>query len=150
MQKPNRKLLVYSGQIENGGIFGYINSYKYDETILTWVTYGNSGSIRKRSGKFNIGRNNCGLRPLSPQIDLDYVNFIVEPIFFENVKGNKQKSLPQTIVKKIEINIPVNNKGEFDLQAQKEIANKYKKIKKIKKIINKELKKIEETKIDYE
>lgn len=37
---------VYSGQLENEGIFGYINYYKYDETLLTWVTYGNSGRIK--------------------------------------------------------------------------------------------------------
>jgi hypothetical protein len=91
---------VYSGQIENGGIFGYINTYKYDESLLTWVTYGNSGHIKKIDGKFNIGRNNCGLRPKFNNIDLDYIRFIVQPIFIENVKGNKQKSLPQSIVKK--------------------------------------------------
>ncbi len=141
---------VYSGQIENGGVFGYLNTYKYDETILTWVTYGNSGNIRKRSGQFNIGRNNCGLRPLNKKIDLDYIKFIAEPIFIENVKGGKQKSLPQSIVKNIEITIPINKNGDFDLATQKEIAEKYMKIEEIKDIINKKLKKIEETNIDYE
>ena len=141
---------VYSGQIENGGVFGYINTYKYDETILTWVTYGNSGHINKRLGKFNIGRNNCGLRPLSDLIDLDYIKFIAEPIFIENVKGEKQKSLPQTIVKDLEIPIPINSKGEFDLEAQKQIAEKYRKIEEIKKNISQELDRIANIEIDYE
>ena len=139
---------VYSGQIENGGIFGFIKSYKYDETILTWVTYGNSGNIRKRSGKFNIGRNNCGLRPLDNKIDLDYIKFIAEPIFIENVKGEKQKSLPQSIVKNIEVSIPVDRNNNFDLQAQKEIAEKYQKVESIKSAINFELDKISEINID--
>jgi restriction endonuclease S subunit len=124
---------VYSGQIENGGIFGYIDTYKYDETILTWVTYGNSGHILKREGKFNIGRNNCGLRPLSNLIDLDYFRFVAEPIFIENVKGEKQKSLPQTFVKEIEIPVPVKESGGFDLLTQQRIAEKHRKVENIKK-----------------
>ena len=141
---------VYSGQLENEGIFGYINYYKYDETLLTWVTYGNSGRIKKVTGKFNIGRNNCGLRPKSYKIDLDYIMYIVEPIFVENVKGEKQKSLPQSIVKNLSIPIPINTKGEFDLEAQKEIAEKYRKIEQIKKSISAELDKIANIEIDYE
>jgi type I restriction-modification system DNA methylase subunit len=140
---------VYSGQIENGGIFGYIDTYKYDEIILTWVTYGNSGHILKREGKFNIGRNNCGLRPLSNLVDLDYFRFVAEPIFIENVKGEKQKSLPQTIVKEIRVPIPIKKSGEFDLSTQQQIAEKYRKIEEIKKRISEELDKIFNTCIDY-
>lgn len=116
---------VYSGQIVEGGVFGYIDTYKYNEEILTWVTYGNAGSIFKRNGKFNIGRNNCGLRPLFDCIDLDYIKYIAEPIFKENVKGEKQKSLPQTIVKNLSIKIPINSEDNFDLKSQQKIAKKY-------------------------
>jgi restriction endonuclease S subunit len=144
------KYPVYSAQITGEGVFGYINKYKYNETILTWVTYGDAGKINIRTGKFNIGRNNCGLRPKNKNINLIYAKFISEPLFIINAKGNKQKSLPQSIAKKIKIPIPIKPNGEFYLEAQKEIANKYKKIEDIKKIIEIELKKIEETKIDYE
>ncbi len=140
---------VYSGQIENGGVFGYINTYKYEEEILTWVTYGNSGHIFKRNGKFNIGRNNCGLRPLFDNIDLDYIKYIAEPIFKENVKGEKQKSLPQTIVKKLLVKIPINSKNEFDINKQQEISNKYRTIDKIKISVEKELTKIEKLLVEY-
>jgi type I restriction enzyme M protein len=141
---------VYSGQIENGGIFGFINSFKYDETLLTWVTYGNSGHINLRSGKFNIGRNNCGLRPLTSDIDLEYVKYIAQPIFIENVKGEKQKSLPQSIVKKLQIPFPVTKDNKIDLVAQLELSNKYKKIEQIKKSILDELDRISKTEIDFE
>jgi len=141
---------VYSGQLENDGIFGYINSYKYDDTFLTWVTYGNSGHIKKVSGKFSIGRNNCGLKPLNNHIDIDYFMFVAEPVFIENVKGEKQKSLPQSIVKQLKIPIPITSKGEFDLAAQKEIAEKYRKIEQIKKNITAELNKLASIEIDYE
>lgn len=140
---------VYSGQIENGGVFGYVNFYKYDEAILTWVTYGNSGHILKREGKFNIGRNNCGLRLINELICLDYIKFVAEPLFISNVKGEKQKSLPQTIVKNIEIPIPILPNGDFDLLTQQEIAEKYQKIEEIKKMISVELDKIKTTEIDF-
>lgn len=130
---------VYSGQIENGGIFGFIKTYKYDETILTWVTYGNSGHILKREGKFNIGRNNCGLRPLTKLINLDYVKHIAEPIFIQHVKGMKQKSLPQSIVKDIEINIPTTKTGEFCLATQQAIVQKHQKTANIQAKISAEL-----------
>ena len=41
-------------------------------------------------------------------------------------------------------------KGEFDLEAQKEIAEKYRKIEQIKKNISAELDKIANIEIDYE
>lgn len=141
---------VYSGQIENGGVFGYLNSYKYDETILTWVTYGNSGHILKRSGKFNIGRNNCGLRPKHNTIDLDYIKYVAQPLFIDNVKGEKQKSLPQTIVKNIKVPVPIKKDGSFNLLSQKEIAKKYLKIDLVKSEIIKELDKIINVSIDYD
>ena len=139
---------VYSGQIEDGGVFGYIDTYKYNEDILTWITYGNSGYIFKRNGKFNIGRNNCGLRLLFNNIDLDYIKYIAQPIFINNVKGEKQKSLTQTIVRKLLIKIPVDKNGNYDLQTQKEIAQKYQKIENIKEAISDELSKIQNTVIE--
>ena len=66
-----------------------------------------------------------------------------------NVKGEKHKSLPQSIVKNIVIKIPTNSAGEFDLQAQKEITEKYKLIEKIKTSISFELDKISEIEIVF-
>ncbi|OQY00813.1 MAG: hypothetical protein B6I26_05915 [Desulfobacteraceae bacterium 4572_130] len=56
----------------------------------------------------------------------------------------------QLKVAKIKVPYPINKNDEFDLKAQKEIAHKYMKIEEIKEIINKEIKEIEEIKIDYE
>ncbi len=61
-----------------------------------------------------------------------------------------QKSLPQSIVKGIEIPIPINSKGEPDLEAQQQISEKYRKIGQIKKSISQELDKIANIEIDYE
>ena len=53
-------------------------------------------------------------------------------------------------MKNLSILIPINTKGEFDLEAQKEIAEKYRKIEQIKKSISAELDKIANIEIDYE
>lgn len=49
--------------------------------------------------------------------------------------------------KKIEISIPVDHKGNFDLDAQRQIAQRYKKIEEIRKVITYELDNISETDI---
>ena len=50
-------------------------------------------------------------------------------------------------IKNIKIKVPINFQGQFDLEKQKEIAEKYKQIEEIKEKIIKELEKIENTKI---
>ncbi|MDR1341164.1 MAG: hypothetical protein LBK58_14090, partial [Prevotellaceae bacterium] len=53
-------------------------------------------------------------------------------------------------IKPIEIPVPINSKGEFDVSIQKEIAEKYKKIEDIKQSISLELDKISKIEIDFE
>lgn len=48
----------------------------------------------------------------------------------------------------VKLKLPINEKGDFDLHAQKEIAEKYKKVENIKSAINLELDKISEANID--
>jgi hypothetical protein len=55
-----------------------INKYKYDEELLIYGTYGSAGNIAIRNGKFNIGRNCCGLRPKQNGILLEYIKNIAE------------------------------------------------------------------------
>lgn len=121
---------VYSGQTENNGLFGKLNTYKYDCELITWTTYGvHAGSLFKRQGKFNIGRNACGLKlkkEYEGKIVLDYIIKIAEPIFKLNAKGEigGHRSLPQTIVREIGIKIPLDVNGDFSTEAQTEIINK--------------------------
>ena len=51
-------------------------------------------------------------------------------------------------IKDIEIKIPITSKGKFDLEKQREIAEKYKQIEEIKKNVKAELEKIETIKVD--
>ncbi len=143
---------VYSSQTVNEGIIGYINSYDYDTQCLTWTTDGiHAGTVFFRDGKFSMTTHCGALLPKEKnKIDLGYLYFYLKTNLKKYAVGEQNKRITVNIIKKIEIPIPIKPNGKFDLEAQKEIANKYKKIEEIKKIIDVELKKIEETKIDYE
>lgn len=64
---------VYSSQTKNDGIFGYLNSYDFDQDQLTWTTDGaNAGTVFRRRGKHNC-TNVCGtLSPKTNATDLDF------------------------------------------------------------------------------
>ena len=58
---------IYSSQTKNDGCLGYINTYDYDTTLLTWTTDGaNAGTVFLRKGKFNC-TNICGTLKLNTQ-----------------------------------------------------------------------------------
>jgi type I restriction enzyme S subunit len=78
---------VYSSQTENNGCLGYINSYDYDITCLTWTTDGvNAGTVFLRNGKFNC-TNICGILKLKYKIDsLKYLLYSVQ----SSTKHNKR------------------------------------------------------------
>ncbi|WP_341751226.1 MULTISPECIES: restriction endonuclease subunit S [unclassified Candidatus Tisiphia] len=80
---------VYSGQTKDDGIFGYIDSYKYYEKMITWTTYGSAGRLFLRDGKYNIGRNCCGLRLKKDFINIINLEYVM--ILLENKFLNKKK-----------------------------------------------------------
>ena len=51
---------------------------------------------------------------------------------------NEFTKLPSGTIEKVKISIPIKEDGGFDLEAQQEIANKYRKIQKINDGIEKE------------
>jgi type I restriction enzyme S subunit len=51
---------VYSSQTENNGVMGYLDTYDFEGTYLTWTTDGaKAGTVFYREGKFNC-TNVCG------------------------------------------------------------------------------------------
>ena len=70
---------VYSSQTKNNGVLGYIDTYDYDRSQLTWTTDGaNAGTVFLREGKHNC-TNVCGtLMPISEtENDLRFLKYIV-------------------------------------------------------------------------
>jgi restriction endonuclease S subunit len=149
LQKNAGTYPVYSGQTENAGLFGLLNTYKYDYPIITWATYGvHAGTLFKREGKYNIGRNTCGLKlknDFENKILLDYIVNTAENIFKSNAKGDigGYRSLPQGLIKEILIPLPINEEGNIDIKKQREIVAKYEYIKELKTKIAEYKKQIE-------
>ncbi|MBK7104654.1 MAG: N-6 DNA methylase [Ignavibacteriae bacterium] len=143
---------VYSSQTVNEGIIGYINTYDYDTECLTWTTDGiYAGTVFYRNGKFSMTTHCGALLPKNKNtIYLGYLYFYLKSNLKKYALGEHNKRITVNIIKKIIVDIPVKENDEFSIEAQKEITSKFKKIDEIKKIINLELKKIEETKINYE
>ncbi len=57
---------VYSSQTKNDGIFGYLDTYDFDQDQLTWTTDGaNAGTVFRRRGKHNC-TNVCGTLRVRP------------------------------------------------------------------------------------
>ena len=84
---------------------------------------------------------------LQNKLDINFLKNIIESEFAKYSFGFGNKA-GKSKIKNIKISIPVNKNGYFDLKAQKQIAEKYKKIEEIKTAINIELDKITEAEID--
>lgn len=101
---------------------------------MTWSTNGFAGTILILDGKFSINGDRGVLVPKDGRTDLDfdYMKFTLEPIFREMAKGRKGDNgedeftkLYPSMLSTVMVPIPVDNIGNVDLYAQKEIAKKY-------------------------
>ncbi|EPB8176400.1 restriction endonuclease subunit S [Clostridium perfringens] len=137
---------IYSGSTKKE--FAFIDSYDYKGKYITWCIDGLAGYIKVLDGKFSI-TNHRGIlvakdSNVAKSLDMEYLKYVIEPIFRKNIKGrmghdgqNEYTSLKLNAVNKIQqkISIPIKENGKFDLEAQKEIARKYKKIDEVKREI---------------
>ncbi|MDR1895185.1 MAG: N-6 DNA methylase [Prevotellaceae bacterium] len=144
---------LYSSQTTNNGIIGNINIFDYDCEAITWTTDGiYAGTVFLRNGKFSM-TTHCGAlirKKENKKISLDYIYSYLKAKLKNHAVGQQNKRVTTGIIKNVEIPIPVNSKGDFDLSAQKEIAEKYRKIEQIKQSISEELDKISKVKIEFE
>lgn len=70
---------VYSSQTKDNGVLGYISTYDFDKSQLTWTTDGaNAGTVFLREGKYNC-TNVCGtLLPKDEKNNLRYMKYALE------------------------------------------------------------------------
>lgn len=113
---------------------------RYFENCLTYNIDGEGacGYVFYRTGRFSLSEK---VRPLiifdkyKDKLDPNYLKYVLHPLFLSKVRGRK---INKTIIQNLQIPIPVKENGEFDLKAQKEISEKYKKLEAIKEqVINK-------------
>ncbi|OGJ44132.1 hypothetical protein A2272_06055 [Candidatus Peregrinibacteria bacterium RIFOXYA12_FULL_33_12] len=155
IDKHKGNIPVYSASkfaeaVDYGYVEDNLKGIKYFENCLTWNIDGSIGKAHYRSGRFSLSEKVIPLiikKDVQNKLDLNFLKDSIESEFAKHSFGFGNKA-GKGKIKDIEIQIPVDQNGEFDLQAQKEIAGKYKKIQNIKSAINLELDKISETEIE--
>lgn len=127
----------------NNAPIGYIDKADYNGEFLTYSKNGCAGYISIMNGLFSINGDRCVLKLNNEYkgIDISYLKYYLEPIFRANIKGrigvngkNEYTKLNSTMIKKLDITIPIPIKadGSFDLEKQQELAQKYATIDSIK------------------
>lgn len=141
---------------ENDVGYGYVKDnlpdVKYFENCLTYNIDASAGYVFYRKNKFSLSEK---VRPLiiKPEfkkyLDPLYLKYVIQPIFRANIRGrrgpngqNEYTKINKTIIQDLQIPIPIKENGEFDLKAQKEISEKYKKLEAIKEQVINEIDKV--------
>ena len=132
---------VISSNTENDGILDYIDKKFVKEKDLisvpciSWSVDGNAGKMFIRNEKF-VPNNHCGVMiPLSDKIDFDYIILTMQKDFFDKAKNSSNKKLGNNQIEELEVNMPVDESGEYNIEIQRKLADKYRNIYKIKNAI---------------
>lgn len=122
----------------------HIDTFDYDGEYLTYSKNGCAGYITVMKGRFSVNGDRCVMTvndEFLGKIDLFYLKYYLEPIFRKNKKGrlgafgkNEFTKLNSTMVKGLNIKVPIPllSDGTYDLDKQKEIADRYRQIDEIK------------------
>lgn len=142
------KFEVYTGTTI--GSFGFIDTYDYDARLLTYTTDGeNAGTIKILSGKYNVGGHRAILIPKDNSIVIDYIKWTLQKVFFDNVKKGNVPSLTWSMIKDLTIMIPIDCKGNYDVQKQKEIVKKYEILEAKKKELKEKIDYFKDVQVDF-
>jgi DNA-directed RNA polymerase beta' subunit len=149
VQKNRGEYPLYSSQTINEGIIGKINCYDYDCECLTWATDGDAGAVFIRKGKFSM-TTHCGALVLkSKLLLLEYIySYLSENLKKYAVGGGKNRRITIDVIKNVKIKVPIALQGEFDLQKQREIAEKDKRVRELKNKVKLYKQKIDELVIE--
>ena len=125
--------IVYTGTTI--GVFAKVDFADYTTPNLTFTTDGEkAGTIEYITDSgYCIGGHRTVLKPLVTNLDLLYFKYLLQPIFFKNVKRGDVPSLHFNSIKNIYVEVPVLPNGNYDLAAQKDLAQKYQDIENQKK-----------------
>ena len=130
------KYMVYTGTTI--GDFAKIDTYAYDTPNLTYTTDGiNAGTVQILKGKYNVGGHRAILIPKSPSLLLEYFEDVLQPILKNLLKNGNVPSVTWSNIKNEKIPVPVNEDGTYNVERQKELAEKY-------NILNKKREKLQE------
>lgn len=149
IEKNKGEFPVYSSNTKENGLFGYINTYDHDIECVQITTNGvYAGTVFYREKhKFSINLDARLYIPKESNLDCLYLSFELQRVLGKkNFNWEYKPTIERT--KHLKIRIPVTKDGSFDINKQKELAQKYKKVEDVKKNISRELEKIENIKVD--
>lgn len=108
-----------------------INTYDFEGEYLTWAANGFAGYIKPISGKFSINGDRGILKPKETGINIHYIKQALEPMLRQLAKGRKGEKgqdeftkVYPSMIGDIEVLMPVNDAGRFDINAQNEVVKK--------------------------
>lgn len=140
IEKNSGNIPVYGGrqdEIPIGYVSDNLPNVKYFENCLGWNREGSVGYVFYHRHKFTTNDHH---RPLIVKeeykdvIDLDYIKVTLQEILFQ--QGFKwSKTASKEKVQELTIDIPVDNKGNIDLNSQIKISERVHKIEDIKQKI---------------
>lgn len=153
---------VISSNTDNNGILDYIDLKYVKENdyikvpCLTWSVDGYAGKLFVRNTEDNpigfVANNHCGI--LYPIIDvqklyLPYITIVLQAQFYNKVKNSANQKLGNNQMVDITIPLPLDDKGDIDLDVQIEIANKHRVAEKLKAELLKKTKELVDTEINF-
>lgn len=140
---------VYSSNTKEKGLLMTMDLSKiksediYYQNCLTWSVDGYAGTIFIRNDKnkknekkkefyFTINNHSGILIPKCDNLFLPFIKEIIQPIFYKKSKGYGNNKVGTNQINNILVKVPVNRKGEYDLETQMKIAKKYQDVEKLK------------------
>jgi restriction endonuclease S subunit len=151
------KYPVYSASLSKP--FGFVDSYDYEGSHLTWVMNGYGGRCQELSGKFSANRDRGVLIPkeFCRKIDLTYVRYAVEPELVANAVGRRvdgklneyTKIYPETALQ-IGVELPTTAAGSIDFDKMRKIGARLREIEKAQRAVHASMELLEEARFAFE
>lgn len=119
---------VYSGQTENDGVMGKINSYDYDmdECLFTTTVGAKVMTLKKLYNKFSLSQNCLIMKKLDGKININYYYYILQSLFdYEKtlIPSYMQPSLRIEDLKKYKFYVPsVEKQSKFANYLDKRVS----------------------------
>jgi len=116
---------VFSSQTKNNGCLGYINSFDFEEKLITWTTDGaNAGTVFLREGKFNC-TNVCGtLKPKNNNVNLEFDAYFLKLAtqFYKRPDTNGAKIMNNEMAVIITLSPPLHEQEQIVSYLDKKTA----------------------------
>jgi hypothetical protein len=126
---------VYSASLVKP--FGYIDTYDYEGSLLTWVMNGYGGRVQEVSGRFSANRDRGVLVPHKgvKVPDLTYLRYAMEPVFVASAVGRRvdgrrndyTKLYPGDAMEQ-RIPVPIDEHGHYDYEKMKALGDRLRRI----------------------